>query len=686
MNKYASKNTTQRKRKIVFFIFCANPLEIVASKCYTKIKEKSVKGKARSRQGEEKMAGISLKHINKTFSGGKCALEDFSLDADEGEITVVAGPVGSGCSTALRIICGLETPTSGDVYIDGSLRTFSDTKERDVALVTKEYPVADKKARVYDCLAYGLKLRKYASEEIDARVREAASLMNIEHLLETRAIELSLIDLRRVALCRTLVRKSRAVLLDNILDGLDKREKIVLITDIRKIKKFLGTAIVCAVNDGADAMTLGERVAVIKDGRLRQFDAPQWLYDNPADAFVATFLGEPVMNMVDGKIMYDEGKLVLDTGSRILPLTRARAKRLLGLRGDCTNVVMGIRAEDIHAEQLFTEASPETIMDADVRLVERLGGESLLYFKLDGKEQTLIARVDARTRAREGERINLAFDVNRMHFFDKLTGRNLAALPAFNMLDCRLAPSGDGSLALSIGGEKQTVPAGVVARLTDRTVIGEDICLAVPPDGIEFEPFEGSMALAGEVDFTVEYPRYTAVYVKAKGCEKTVVAIAPHEKNLSAGESVKIYISPEKQILCRKSGERLIVSRPVTDNAAEARVDAGQNGATAVVGKSKLKLVGEWKSGVASLRIPPSAVRLGKGENTLSALVLERDFTGERTVLYLRIDGFEPYFTAALNGAADVNVGEKIKISVDSEDISSVSVVPLCEYIKNLSK
>ena len=232
------------------------------------------------------MAGISLKHINKTFSGGKCALEDFSLDADEGEITVVAGPVGSGCSTALRIICGLETPTSGDVYIDGSLRTFSDTKERDVALVTKEYPVADKKARVYDCLAYGLKLRKYASEEIDARVREAASLMNIEHLLETRAIELSLIDLRRVALCRTLVRKSRAVLLDNILDGLDKREKIVLITDIRKIKKFLGTAIVCAVNDGADAMTLGERVAVIKDGRLRQFDAPQWLYDNPADAFV----------------------------------------------------------------------------------------------------------------------------------------------------------------------------------------------------------------------------------------------------------------------------------------------------------------------------------------------------------------------------------------------------------------
>lgn len=630
------------------------------------------------------MAGITLKHINKTFSGGICALEDFSLDVKDGELVVLTGPAGSGTSTVLRIICGLEMPTAGEVYIGGSLCTDSDTRERDVVLVTNEHLVANKKATVYDCLAYGLKLRKFPPEEIDLRVREAAAFMKIEHLLETKAGELSLIDLKRVGLSRALARKSRAVLLDDILCGLEKSEKIALITDIRNVNKALGAAFVCTANDSSDAMTLGERVGVMKEGRLRQCDAPQWLYDNPADAFVATYLGEPSMNMLDGKIMYDEGRLMLDTGSRILPLTRTRAKRLLGLSDECTNVVIGIRAEDIHAEQMFIEASPETVLEGQVQLVERLGGESLIYLKTEGRAKPLIARVDARTTAREGERIKLAVDVNRIQFFDKRTGRNLAALPVLNMLACRLEPEQNGSLCVHIGGGKQPVPAAVVARLADRSAIGEDVCLAVPPDGIEFEPFEGSMELSGEVDFTVEYPSYTAVYVKAESCEKTVVAVAPHERDLSAGEKVTLYVSPEKQILCRKSGERLIVSRPVTDNTATARVDTGVSGAVAVVGKSKLKLSGEWKSGAASVRIPPAHVKLGKGENTLSGIVLDRDFTGERTILYLRVDGFEPYFTAALQGAADVKIGDKIKLSVEAKDISPSTVLPLSEYIKNL--
>ncbi len=632
------------------------------------------------------MAGISLKHINKTFSGGICALADFSLDVNDGELVVLTGPAGSGTSTVLRVICGLESPTSGEVYIDGSLCTYSDARERDVVLVTNEHPVSNRKATVYDCLAYGLKLRKYPYEEIDSRVREAAAFMNIEHLSETKACELPLGDLKRVALARALVRKSKVVLLDNLLDGLEKSDRIALISDIRKVNKKLGTAFVCSANDSADAMTLGERVAVMKEGRLRQCDAPQWLYDNPADAFVAAYLGEPAINMLDGKIMFDEGKLMLDTGSRLLPITRTRAKRLLGLKEECTNIIIGIRAEDIHAEQMFIEASPDTIIDGSVRLVERLGGESLIYFKTDGRAQTLIARVDARTAVNEGEQIKLAVDINRIQLFDKTTGRNLAALPALNMLACRLEPENNGSLSLRMGGESHPVPAAVASRLSDRSVIGEEICLAVPPDGMELEPFEGSVALTGDVDFTVEYPSYTAVYLKIDSCEKTVVAVVPHERDLSAGEKITVYVSPEKQILCRKSGERLMVSRPITDNTAVARVDAAQGGATAVVGKSKLKLVGEWQSGARNIRIPPIAVKLGKGENTMSATVLEYDFTGERTILYLRIDGFEPYFTAAVSGAVDVGIGDKIKLSVAPSDISSAEVLPLTEYIKSISK
>ena len=632
------------------------------------------------------MASISLKHINKTYSGGCVALSDFSLDVADGELLSLAGPSGCGKSAVLRIISGLDEPDSGEIFLDCSLALGMSVRDRDIVLITNEHPVNAKKTTVYDALAYGLKLRKTDPDVIASRVESSAEFLGISHLLNVKANELSLLDLRKTALCRAAVRRPKAVLIDNILEGLEGSERIALVTDIIRLKDLLGVPVVFATPDGADAMTLGERVAVMKEGRLRQCDTPQWIYDNPDDTFVATYLGSPQMNMIRARLVRRDGVMSLESASGTLPLTGTRAKRLWNVCEGDREVIVGIRAEDIHGEQLFLEASPETQIDAEVRVVERLGGENILYLRIAGKPEAVVAKVDARTAVGIGERVRLAVDINKVQLFDALTGKSLTSMPDLNMLPCRLEAREDGSLSVRLGEKELILPQSVTDRLIDRSVISDEIALAVPPDGFAFEPFSGSVEFGAEVEFTVEYPGFTAVYMHADDPSCRIVASAPRERNLSAGEKVSVSVSPEKQLLCRKNGERLIARRPVSDNTATALIK-GTDRPVATVGKNKFKLVGsEWKEGVSTVRIPPKAVRLGKGENTVSARVLDRDFTGIYTLLYLKIDGFDPYFTAAIEGAAAVCIGDKIDISIAPEKLSPHAVTPLSEYIKETAK
>ena len=383
------------------------------------------------------MASLLLKDIYKVYQSGVTAVTDFTLDIEDKEFIVFVGPSGCGKSTTLRMIAGLEEITDGELYIDGKLMNDVQPKDRDIAMVFQNYALYPHMT-VYDNMAFGLKLRKMPKPEIDARVKEAARILGLEIYLQRKPKALSGGQKQRVALGRAIVREPKVFLLDEPLSNLDAKLRAQMRTEITKLHHRLATTFIYVTHDQVEAMTMGTRIVVMKDGFIQQVDAPQKLYDYPANKFVAGFIGTPQMNFFDAVLTGTPDRVCVEFEGNSVVLPKAKADTIIDLDQYLNTgkpVTFGVRPEDMHDDEAFISSSPETVVKVIVDVVEKLGAETQLYCVFDNgqsdeseqikslvdSEKQMIARVDSRTKTERGQRIALAIDAMHSHLFDKET-------------------------------------------------------------------------------------------------------------------------------------------------------------------------------------------------------------------------------------------------------------------------
>ena len=371
------------------------------------------------------MASVSLKNIYKKYPGGVIAVSDFNLEIKDKEFLVLVGPSGCGKSTTLRMIAGLEEISSGELYIGDRLVNDVAPKDRDIAMVFQNYALYPHMS-VFDNMAFGLKLRKTPKEEIKRRVEEAARILDIAHLLDRKPKALSGGQRQRVALGRAIVREPKVFLLDEPLSNLDAKLRAQMRTELSKIHQKLGTTFIYVTHDQTEAMTMADRIVVMKDGFIQQVDTPQRLYDFPCNTFVAGFIGSPQMNFIESVLIKKGDKFYVQFGSEDTKTKRGikydiplpESKNDKGTLDEYVDkpVLMGIRPEDVHDEPRYLESMQDCKAVANVEVTELMGAETFLYLNVEGKSFT--ARVEPTSTARPGDTIDIVLDSSKIHLFD----------------------------------------------------------------------------------------------------------------------------------------------------------------------------------------------------------------------------------------------------------------------------
>ena len=363
------------------------------------------------------MASLSLKNIYKIYSNGFNAVKDFNLEVEDKEFIIFVGPSGCGKSTTLRMIAGLEDISSGELWIGDKMVNDVEPKDRDIAMVFQNYALYPHMT-VYDNMAFGLKLKKVPSEKIDKQVHEAAKILDIEHLLDRKPKALSGGQRQRVAMGRAIVREPKVFLMDEPLSNLDAKLRVQMRVEISKLHQRLQTTIIYVTHDQTEAMTLGTRIVVMKDGVVQQVDTPQNLYQKPQNLFVAGFMGSPQMNFLDAVVEVNGDTASLKVAGNSIPLPAAKSKKLIDGGYAGKTVTFGIRPEDVYDSPEYV-GNAKCVFESNIKVYELLGAEVYLYFDL--AEFPVTARVDSRTTARPGDAVKFAFDVEKIHVFDKET-------------------------------------------------------------------------------------------------------------------------------------------------------------------------------------------------------------------------------------------------------------------------
>ena len=375
------------------------------------------------------MSEIALRNVCKQFDSEHYGIKDFNLDIHDKEFVIFVGPSGCGKSTTLRIIVGLEEITDGELWIDGELSNYLEPKERGMSMVFQNYALYPNMT-VYGNMAYALKIRKMPKDEIDKKVHEVAKILEIEQLLDRKPAALSGGQKQRVAIGSAIIRKPKAFLMDEPLSNLDAKLRAQMRVELVKLHKQLDTTIIYVTHDQTEAMTLGTKIVVMKDGLIQQVGAPQSIYDNPVNLFVAGFLGSPSMNFFQCTVKAEENNrtaLLLDDAKTVkkVYLDGTRGKQIAD-RYNGRHVILGIRPEDIYELEEAKKLGIENdSVDVDEPVVNRemLGAEVILYFDEQGK--TLAVRLNPENQTKVGEKVSLYFDMDKAHVFDPETEENL---------------------------------------------------------------------------------------------------------------------------------------------------------------------------------------------------------------------------------------------------------------------
>ncbi|PKK94263.1 MAG: sugar ABC transporter ATP-binding protein [Tenericutes bacterium HGW-Tenericutes-6] len=361
------------------------------------------------------MATLKLKNINKVYPNGVQAVFDFNLDIRDKEFIVFVGPSGCGKSTTLRMIAGLEEITSGELYIDEELVNDKAPKDRNIAMVFQSYALYPHMT-VYDNMAFGLKLRKMPKDVINEKVNEAAEILGLTPYLKRKPKALSGGQRQRVALGRAIVRNAKVFLMDEPLSNLDAKLRVQMRGELIKLHNKIETTTIYVTHDQIEAMTMASRIVVMKDGYIMQVGAPKEIYDHPNNMFVAGFIGTPPMNFIFGKVSKDQ-MFVAGQHKLLIPDDKFEIIKEHGFIEK--EVVLGIRPEDIHDDQVVMETYPKAVLDIIVDVAELLGSETNLYTNINGNN--VCASINARAGVHIGDKMKLAFDMNKVHFFDPST-------------------------------------------------------------------------------------------------------------------------------------------------------------------------------------------------------------------------------------------------------------------------
>ena len=366
------------------------------------------------------MAKVLLEHVYKIYPGDVTAVNDANLEIQDQEFVVLVGPSGCGKSTTLRMVAGLEEISKGNIYIDGKKINDVPPKNRDIAMVFQNYALYPHMT-VYKNMAFGLKLRRYPTAEIDQRVRDAAEILGIQQLLQRKPKELSGGQRQRVAVGRAIVRKPKAFLFDEPLSNLDAKMRVQMRTEISKLHTRLSSTMIYVTHDQVEAMTMGDRIVVMKDGLIQQVAPPLELYDRPVNKFVAGFIGSPPMNFFEGKLEQKNGGIFFNEGRFSVRVEDLHAAKLTSRIGQ--DIHFGVRPEDVADVLYTTSANPDHQLKARVEVVEPMGAEIFLY--LNTGKHSFIARVGVHANVEVNQEMTLVFNMKKSHFFDPKTGETV---------------------------------------------------------------------------------------------------------------------------------------------------------------------------------------------------------------------------------------------------------------------
>jgi len=366
------------------------------------------------------MAQVSLRNVTKIYNKNIVAVDNINLGVENKEFVVLVGPSGCGKSTTLRMIAGLEMPTSGEIYIGDRMVNNIPAKDRNVAMVFQNYALYPHMT-VYENMAFALKLRKYSKSEIERRVKEAASILGIGHLLDRKPRELSGGERQRVAVGRAIVRKPLVFLFDEPLSNLDAKMRIQMRAELNKLHLKIQTTMIYVTHDQEEAMTLGDRIAVMKDGKILQFDTPLNIYERPVNKFVAEFIGSPAMNFISGRIIRKGEKLFFDEGKFLLEIPQEKYNSLTNYIGK--EIILGIRPESIYDKKFSKISVQKNVVKARCEILETMGAKNHLY--LSAGNHNIIVVVDANNKPERFSLIEIVFDMKKAIFFDPFTEKSI---------------------------------------------------------------------------------------------------------------------------------------------------------------------------------------------------------------------------------------------------------------------
>lgn len=362
------------------------------------------------------MAQVLLENVTKIYDNKVVAVKDANLVVEDKEFVVLLGPSGCGKTTTLRMIAGLEEITKGTIKIDGRVVNDVEPKDRDIAMVFQNYALYPHMT-VYQNMAFGLKLRKYPKDEIDRRVKEAAKILGIEELLDRKPKQLSGGQRQRVAVGRAIVRNPKVFLFDEPLSNLDAKLRVQMRAELKKLHSRLQATIVYVTHDQVEAMTMADKIVIMKDGVIQQIGDPHQIYNKPANIFVAGFIGSPAMNFIKAKIVRGEGGLWVQASGFKVKLVKEHEDLLANYVDK--DVVFGIRPENVFDKVFALAPSSENTISAQVDIVEPLGNATILHLR--SGEDSIVASVDPRTKAKEGMEMDVVFDMSTIHIFDPET-------------------------------------------------------------------------------------------------------------------------------------------------------------------------------------------------------------------------------------------------------------------------
>ena len=506
------------------------------------------------------MADVSLKHVYKVYDGGVRAVNDFELDIKDKEFVVFVGPSGCGKSTTLRMIAGLEEITAGQLYIDGELMNDVEPKNRDIAMVFQSYALYPHMT-VYQNMAFGLKLRHTPKEEIDKRVKKAAEILEISELLSRKPKALSGGQRQRVALGRTIVRNPKVFLLDEPLSNLDAKLRVAMRSEITKLHQRLQTTFIYVTHDQTEAMTMGNRIVVMKDGFIQQVDTPISLFEDPCNLFVATFLGSPQMNIVKASLFEEKGVLkakLNGSDKQILEFPDIKSKQLADKKYIGKDVLLGIRPEHVKPNK--------GDLSVFVEVVEHLGDETILYTKMEGRDEQFIVKIPFDSSIHANEQIKIQFEMNHIYMFDADTQASIMGLPHEDMIPVVILND-----KLEVGKQKVKLEESFLKHLLD-SAFNKKNYLSIKPEYISLEEVPNSLKITAKLDFIEEKTDYDALYFSLDGVDGYFALKVKKDAHPRLGKEVEIYLPYAKINIRDEEHNRLNSREEVFENKFPANV------------------------------------------------------------------------------------------------------------------